>query len=221
MIFVLLNIFLGIHRKFSEDGSVVDVPYAKNKEGKCSVHKKLQTYDVVDYCGLVMVYYHADYKSPEFQLPDYLPNLLKNEGWSPYMKWDIGFHTHNVIDWVDQAGDHSHFNTLHNSFVIPWTTLEIPKWIHSIFPIGIHHVVTTYRGDDQEWIDRVNDKREYWTGKHFMFFSDYASLTWNDNIIHASSSETMEIFLGPSNIIMNIPFTIGKNIYLIIYSTMN
>jgi len=205
----VLMFFYSMLRKFSSDGTVVDIPYLRNKE-KCSVQKKLQTYEVVYYCGLVMVYYHADYKPPEFQPPQYLPNLFKNEKWALFKKWDLGYHTHNVIEWVDQAGDHSHFNTLHSNFVIPWTTFEIPRFIHYFFPIGIDHVLETYRGDDQAWIDRFNKTNEYAVDKCLLFFTDRASLTWNGEIIKASASETVEMFLGPSNIIMNIPFTIGK-----------
>jgi hypothetical protein len=188
---------------------VADIPYNVDKEHKCSIQKKLRTYHCKDYCGMIYVYVHDQDKPPEFDLPDYLPNELKDEKWSLFFRWNAGYHTHTVVDWVDQAGDHSHFPTLHGHFVFPWTTIPIPDWIYRIFPLGINHVVTTYRGDDPAWVDQYNETGKYWTGKHYIFFTDYASLTWNGKVLEASSAETMEVYLGPSTIVMNVPFTIG------------
>jgi len=109
--------------KFSSDGTVVEVPYLKNPQ-MCQTGKKLKTYPCRDYCGLVLVYFHADAKEPEFEPPSFLARSLQVEGWTEHVKWDAGFYNFSPVDMVDQAGDHAHFQTLHADFMIPWWVLS-------------------------------------------------------------------------------------------------
>jgi hypothetical protein len=96
----------------------------------------LKTYPSVDWCGLILVYFHADGKDPEFEPPDFIPRAIKEERWVSHLQWNIGFKTLSPVDWVDQAGDHAHFHTLHGDFLLPWTRIPIPKWIFNLFPLG-------------------------------------------------------------------------------------
>jgi len=194
--------------KFASDGSVHEIPYLTTPH-ECHTTKKLKTFPCVDWCGLVMIYFHADDATPEFELPAFVPKELEYGGWAPHMKWDIGFKTLSPVDWVDQAGDHAHFATLHADFLIPWTLIPLPDWFYKLVPLGICHKLVTYRGDDKEWEDRVNNTGWGCVDKHLIFFSDVAGLTWNRQPIDASKSETIEMFIGPAIMVFNIPFTIG------------
>jgi phenylpropionate dioxygenase-like ring-hydroxylating dioxygenase large terminal subunit len=138
------------HRwKFNSDGTVHSIPYLK-KPTECQTSKKLKTYHCVDWCGLVCVYFHADYyddnnnnkdhekdkKEPEFSLPSFVEKELHDHHWVPHLTWDIGFVTLSPVDWVDQAGDHAHFHSIHADFLFPWTKISPPKWLLKIFPLG-------------------------------------------------------------------------------------
>ena len=194
--------------------------------GHCLPKKQLKTYHCVDWCGLVCVYFHADEKPPEFDLPSFISRSLIDEEWIPHLQWNIGFKTLTPVDWVDQAGDHAHFHTLHADFFFPWTKIVLPKWIFNIFPIGICHRLTTYRGDDSEWktlvSERVNTEKgnateekdsggQYCVDRHLVFFEDEAGLTWGKERepIASSMSKTLETFVGPAIMVFHIPFTIG------------
>eukprot|EP01038_Epipyxis_sp_PR26KG_P014942 gene14942-20100_t len=194
--------------KFASDGTVVEVPYISNPSQRPPV-KKLKTYPCIEWCGLVCVYFHADDESPEFYPPAFVEEELKRDKWAPGLKWDIGFTTLNPVDWVDQAGDHTHFHTLHCDFLIPWTLIPIPQWILKIFPLGICHAVQTFRGDDPDWIERVKETGWGTGGKQLLFFTDQAGLTWNSKPLESTLSETIEMFTGPAMMTFNIPFKIG------------
>jgi len=194
--------------KFASDGSVHEIPYLTNPH-ECHTNKKLKTFPCVDWCGLVMIYFHADDAEPQFELPAFVAKELEYGGWAPHLKWDIGFKTLSPVDWVDQAGDHAHFATLHADFLIPWTLIPLPEWFQKIVPLGICHKLITFRGDDKEWEERVKATGWGCVDKHLVFFSDVAGLTWNRKPMEATSSQTVEMFVGPAIMVFNIPFTIG------------
>lgn len=143
--------------KFDKSGCIKEIPYIKNPT-HCPTQQKLKHYKCIDYCGLVCIYFHADNGidvEPEFELPEWLPKQIESENYVPHQKWNVGFYSVTVTDWVDQAGDHAHFHTLHSHFFIPYTLIPIPKWLTNIFPIGICHNLITYRGDDSEWEEKM------------------------------------------------------------------
>lgn len=124
-----------------------EIPYSKDHSQCNNISKKLKTYHVVEWCDLICVYFHADDKSPEFELPDFTPKELKSGNWCKHLNWNVGYTTLNTVDWVDQTSDHSHFQTLHKDMLIPWTVIPIPKWLLYWFPLGICHTVTTFKGN--------------------------------------------------------------------------
>lgn len=194
--------------KFDATGAVVEVPYI-NDPKKCVTTRKLKTYPCEDWCGLVMIYFHADDLPPQFPLPAFIPEEIEREGFKRHLKWDIGFKTLSPVDWVDQAGDHAHFNTLHADFLIPWTTIPLPEWFQRLVPLGITHSLQTFMGDDEDWAKRVEEKKWGVVDKHFIFFTDKAGLTWKGKPMPTTMSETIELFVGPAMMVFNIPFTIG------------
>jgi nitrite reductase/ring-hydroxylating ferredoxin subunit len=195
--------------RFDKEGCVKEIPYIQD-QSKCPKTSKLKTYPCVDWCGLVCMYFHADDRPPEYSLPAWVPEQMEKEGWVPHMKWDIGFLTLTPTDWVDQAGDHAHFHTLHNTFLIPYTLIPIPDWLLRIFPLGITHELVTYKGDDADWAVKMKECGMGCIDKHLMFFTDRAGLSWNGVPMETTVAETLEMYIGPAMMSFHIPFTIGK-----------
>lgn len=196
---------------FAKDGSVSEIPYIKNPK-QCPTTQKLKTYKCVDWCGLVCIYFHADKSTeeePEFHLNTWLPQQLKKEHFVPHMKWNVGFYRVTVTDWVDQAGDHSHFHMLHDKFLIPYTLLSFPDWLLRLFPVGIAHELVTYRGDDPDWVAKMGELGMGETDKHNIYFTDRAGLTWGGKLLETTVSETLENYMGPAMVAFHLPFTIG------------
>lgn len=125
------------------------------------------------------------------------------------MKWDIGHLTLSPVDWVDQAGDHAHFHTLHNEFLIPYTVIAFPDWVKRLIPLGICHELCTYKGDDPEWIEKMKDIGFGSVDKYLIYFTDKAGLTWKGKVLETTKSETLEMYIGPAMMSFHIPFTIG------------
>jgi len=195
--------------KFAADGSIKEIPYIEDPHN-CPTHQRLKTYPVVDYCGLVFVYFHADDEPPAFEMPKFLEEEVRQRGFVRHLRWDIGFKTLSQVDWVDQAGDHAHFSTLHGDFLIPWTNIELPAWFRYLVPLGIFHKLRTYLGDDKDWAELVKETKWGTVDKHLIFFTDYAGLTWKKDIMQKTVANTREIFIGPAMMVFNIPFTIGE-----------
>jgi hypothetical protein len=196
--------------RFGSDGSIRHIPYAKNPD-QCPKSPKLPVYPCVDWCGIVCMYFHADgpETKPEFELPDWVPNQMEKEKWAPFSKLDLGHVTLTPIDWVDQAGDHAHFHTLHNEFLIPYTLIPFPDWVKRLIPLAICHELVTYKGDDPEWEVKSKAMGLGCVDKFLIFFTDKAGLTWHGKVMETTLSETLENYIGPSMIAFHIPFTIG------------
>lgn len=158
---------------------------------------------------MICIYFHADDEPPEFELPQFISDEIAMGGWTHHLNWNIGFLTLNPVDWVDQAGDHAHFHMLHSDFRIPWTNIELPAWLKRLVPLAISHELTTYRGDDQPWVERHEKTGWGNTDKHLIYFLDRAGLTWKGKNMESTVSETVEMYLGPAIMLFNIPFTIG------------
>jgi cholesterol 7-desaturase len=195
--------------KFDKEGKVYEIPYNKDPK-KVPTFAKLKTYPSKEWCGLICVYFHADNKPPEFELPDFVPKELETGNYKRHLRWNAGFRAVNVIDLVDQVCDHAHFNLLHGEFMIPWTLLSFPEWIHKLIPVAINHTLTTFIGDDHEWQTAVQQTGWGAIDKHLVYLYDTAGITWNGKLIEKSLSPTIEMFAGPSMIVFNIPVEIGS-----------
>lgn len=194
--------------QFDSDGHVKSIPYLP-KDSKCPSHRKLKTYVSQEWCGLICVYFHADDAPPAFPLPAFIEEDLKQNHWCKHLVWDIGHQSLSPVDWVDQTGDHAHFHTLHGEFYIPWTTLTFPKWFINLFPVGISHVLKTYQGDDEEWKEYVKEQQWGVVDPHYLVFTDYVGLSWNQKPISMFQVQTREMFAGPAIMIFHIPIFIG------------
>jgi len=201
--------------QFDSNGEVKVIPYLP-KDNKCPTHRKLKTYISQEWCGLVCIYFHADDALPSFPLPTFIEQEIISKHWYKHLVWDIGHVALSPIDWVDQTGDHSHFLTLHNDFYIPWTTMTLPNWFLSLFPVSICHKLQTYLGDDEEWKD-YTVAHAHETGidellnSHFIIFTDYVGLAWGKTpkAIDCLQVSTRELFVGPAIMVFHIPIFIG------------
>mmetsp|Transcript_19219 Transcript_19219/g.25025 ORF Transcript_19219/g.25025 Transcript_19219/m.25025 type:complete len:471 (+) Transcript_19219:36-1448(+) len=224
--------------EFNADGTIHSIPYLEkdDKESQsikkeCKLKRKLKLLPCVDFCGLVMVFYHEneEISEPTFPLPFYIQDELNGKyhssiagidgtkdhftKWSPHLKWNVGFVKLLPNDWVDQAGDHAHFHTLHNEIVIPWTRYKIPQFIHRMFPFSIKHRLVTYKGTDDKWSEKaekdLNSSYKHTLEKSYIFFTDIAGIAYNNKLIKSTESETLEMYVGPALMIFHIPFTLG------------
>ena len=197
------------HWEFNERGGIAKIPGAKDPH-KCPDKPTLRTYKTRAWCGFVFMYFHADGAEPEFELSDELEAQVARN-FKLDQIWDVGHTTLTTVDWVDQAGDHSHFQALHAEFLFPWTMTPIPQWVFRFFPIGIAHTLETFRGNDPEWA-KVR-KTKYGELGHLewqnLYLTDDAALSWNGRVLETSKSDTLVEFYGPSIMVFNIPFTIG------------
>lgn len=212
------------HRwKFNKNGHVIEIPYNKEPHN-CNITRKLKTYPCVEWCGMIMVYYHAEHaisdnnETPEFFLPQYVEDDLKKGNYFQFSRFSFGNRTLSIVDWVDQSSDYSHFHTLHNEFLIPFTMMKIPNFIMRLFPIAIQHQLTCYRGDEDLWKDRINQTNIGIIEKHYIYFSDVANLSWNGKAMETTTSETLECYIGPACVAFHIPFTIATLKAFFIYT---
>ena len=215
--------------RFNADGTAHSVPYAK-EGARCATARRLQTYPCVDFCGLVMVFYHVDFYdgagrdvAPDYPLPTFVEAELRGEissstagavgaprsAWTPHLAWDIGFVRLHPTDWVDQAGDHAHFHTLHNEIIVPWTTAPLPSWLKRLVPLSIKHELASYRGDDPAWKAKVAADGYGAAEAAYIFFTDRAGLAWRGQLLRTTVAETLEMYCGPALMIFHIPFTLG------------
>eukprot|EP00494_Astrolonche_serrata_P024028 UN24286 len=144
---------------------------------------KLKVYHSQEFCTQIFFYYNTDgiIKAP-FPLPDFMEKQLVNGGWVVHGDWDIGHVNLSPVDWVDQTGDYSHFNQLHNTFLFPWTNYEIP--ILSDY-VGIWHQMDTFIG--KKWKSSYGVPND-----HYVYFTTQSSVTWKGKIIEGSTGNTMK-----------------------------
>eukprot|EP01084_Bolivina_argentea_P076877 139363_1 len=203
--------------KFDKNGILVDVPYIADKSKLEKIRcRPIDKWIAKDFCGLLCVYFHADFEEdcvdnntykPQFDLPECIINEInsKKHGWHLHSKNDIGHVELSVIDWVDQSGDHGHFQTLHSQFNIPYTNTPLPDALNKL--IGIEHEPMTIIGN--KWIEKLHGKKDPYYGncdcKYYIYFLDKAAITWKRKAIPETKSLTKEFYIGPAIMIFHIP----------------
>jgi hypothetical protein len=187
---------------FDQNGKPTRIPYLKNPKKISSNAKTVTTYCAKDWCGLLCVYFHAEFPSkPRFDLPSHVETDLKSSKWSPLSAWNVGLVQLLPTDWVDQAGDWAHFHTLHNDFVLPWTTITLPQWISRI--ISISHELRTFVG---EKATSILGLRTDMVDPHYIYFTDHAAICFRGKRVNTTASQTLEMYAGPAIMVFHIPF---------------
>eukprot|EP00940_MAST-03C_sp_MAST-3C-sp2_P000887 g887.t1 len=210
---------------FDKNGNVTKIPYLQGQKARKCGPKGARAiqYRAKDWCGLLCVYFHCDEigspeKDPIFDLPSHVEAELRDARWSPFGKWDIGRVNLLPTDWVDQAGDWAHFHTLHNRFVIPWTTIGLPSFFNDFFSIS--HDLKTYVGEKAASLFKSGDTKNHHDGrvnKHFIYFTDNAGICWRGKRLKTTASQTLEMYVGPAIMVFHIPF--GTNAFKVIVTT--
>eukprot|EP00939_MAST-03C_sp_MAST-3C-sp1_P001671 g1671.t1 len=167
-----------------------------------------------------MVYFNCEFPKdgkPKFPLPFFVERELQSPRWKSLSAWDIGRVQLLPTDWVDQAGDFAHFHTLHNEFVVPWTTIGLPEWISRI--VSISHSLKTYVGEKATKLfgTRSGGDHDSRVNKHYIYFTDEAGIRLNGRLLETTTSKTLEMYCGPAFMIFHIPF--GDHAFKVFVST--
>jgi len=67
----------------------------------------------------------------------------------------------------------------------------------------------SFKGDDKEFGDVVDNNGFGARGKHYLYLCDQAGLSWNGKPMPDTFSQTTVMFIGPAIMVFNIPFTLG------------
>ena len=92
--------------RFDGEGDCVEIPYCSSIPKKA----KLRSWPVLEQDGVIMFWYHAENKAPEFTIPD--GPFRKNAKWNRplHFSWRVRMHIQEV---AENAVDTSHFPVVH------------------------------------------------------------------------------------------------------------
>lgn len=172
--------------KFKQDGKCSHIPYSENVPPS---QAKVKTWNSIEAWGLILVWYHAEGKEPEWNPESYLPEIAdyKSHG----VKKDI-LHIH-LQDFAENGADYAHFNFVHNLLTIPMAD----KFVH------IKHEVVINFGEGDE--------------KHLAWFTDSAVLHWNKsgNEIKDAGGKALVRYFGPGFLIFKLTSKLAENVTII------
>lgn len=172
--------------EFEQDGKCSNIPYAECEPPK---QANLKTWKVIEAWGLILVWYHAEGKEPEWNPESYLPEIAdyKFHG----IKKDV-LHIH-LQDFAENGADHAHFNFVHNLLTIPFAQ----KFVH------IKHEVEIHFGEGED--------------KHLAWFTDAANLHWNKSgkEIKDAGGKALVRYFGPGFLIFRLSSKLAENITII------
>ena len=171
---------------FQQSGKCSHIPYSDNEP---PAQAKLKTWEMIEAWGLILVWYHAEGKAPEWNPEFYLPEIAdyKYHG----VKKDT-LHIH-LQDFAENGADYAHFNFVHNLLTIPFAD----KFVH------IKHKVEINFGEDDD--------------KHLAWFTDGAVLHWNKSgkEIKDAGGDALVRYFGPGFLIFRLSSKLAENITII------
>jgi phenylpropionate dioxygenase-like ring-hydroxylating dioxygenase large terminal subunit len=103
--------------RFRGDGSCAEIPYAQKIPPKA----RIGTWDVRELNGLILVWFHAEGKPPQWDVPA-IPEYGA-EDWTPYEKRRWKIKTHNQ-EMAENSVDAAHFLYVHGTAEMPTTQAE-------------------------------------------------------------------------------------------------
>lgn len=92
--------------KLSGDGSVAEIPYTS----KIPARAKTEGMHVREHSGLIMMWYHAEGKAPDWEVPEFREHT--NPRYMPYKGFGYDIRTH-IQDVVENSVDHRHLTHVH------------------------------------------------------------------------------------------------------------
>lgn len=145
---------------------------------------------------MICVYFHAENAEPEFELPAFIEEDLKQNGWGKHMSINLGWFPITPTDWVDQTGDYAHFNVLHKEVFIPFTMLAFPEWVLYFFPICLRHTVKSFICDGKEWDEYVQETGWGVRDPRIQVTISDVALHWNGQPVPGVKMHTREMVMG-------------------------
>jgi 3-ketosteroid 9alpha-monooxygenase subunit A len=123
--------------RFDGSGKCVEIPYAKRIPPRAHAH----AWPVREKNGIVLVYYHAEGKPPQYEIPEL--SQLESDEWSrPENRfWNI---RSRWLDMNENAVDNIHFKYIHGTPYIPESTITVDE---HIFRVDNIMKMTTPRGE--------------------------------------------------------------------------
>jgi 3-ketosteroid 9alpha-monooxygenase subunit A len=118
--------------RYDSAGKCVEIPYGK----RIPPSAKLTPHPVVERNGLVMLWHHADGKTPDWDIPVVAEYGL--EGWTPYQKRRWKIRTHNQ-DMAENSVDQAHFRYVHGTLSVPQSEAKTDGpclHVHSVMKMG-------------------------------------------------------------------------------------
>jgi 3-ketosteroid 9alpha-monooxygenase subunit A len=104
--------------RFGADGKCVEVPYAQRQPRKADIPR----WHVSVHGGLVMIWYHAEGKDPEWTLPE-VPEY-GHEEWTEYIKRRWQIRTRNQ-EMAENQVDSAHFHYVHGATNMPQSEASV------------------------------------------------------------------------------------------------
>lgn len=172
--------------QFKQDGRCSHIPYSEHEPPEKA---RTRSYDVVENWGLILMWYHADGKAPQWSTEKYLREM-KDYKYHGYTS-DI-LHIH-LQDFAENGADYAHFNFVHNLLTIPFSQ----RFVHMTHDIEINF------GEGEE--------------KHLAWFSDKANLVWNKSgkMIDKAGGSAVVTYYGPGFLVFKMNSRLAKDVLII------
>ncbi|HUH74477.1 MAG TPA: Rieske 2Fe-2S domain-containing protein [Chitinophagales bacterium] len=172
--------------KFQQDGKCSHIPYSKNTP---PAQAKLKTWEVIEAWGLILVWYHGEGKSSEWNPEFYLPEIA-NYKYHGVKKDTLHIH---LQDFAENGADYAHFNFVHNLLTIPFA--------HKF--VFLKHDVKITFGEGEE--------------RHLAQFTDTAKLHWkkSGDQIKDAGGQALVRYFGPGFLIFRLSSKLAHDVTII------
>lgn len=110
--------------EFDQEGKVVKIPWLEKYDVKGSL-PELRLWTVVEWCGMICLWFDAEKRAPLYQLPPIKEIADKSFVFRGAWKVDRAIRMH-LQEFIENTVDIRHFKPMHGGMCIPWTTVKIP-----------------------------------------------------------------------------------------------
>ncbi|MEM8606702.1 MAG: Rieske 2Fe-2S domain-containing protein [Myxococcota bacterium] len=119
--------------RFGADGRCTGVPYATHQPRKAA----LKRWHVHEVANLIMCWYHADGESPNWEIPDEIPEWgtrdgVRNDEWTEWETADWQVNSCS-LEMAENAVDAAHFRYLHGTTNLPASEATFDGPVQRVF----------------------------------------------------------------------------------------
>lgn len=162
------------HRwEYDGEGECVKIPY----QPVIPPATRTKSYHVVEYYSMIIVWYHALDKPPEYFPPSI--EGLDNGSFIYKGRRDSVINMH-MNEFAENSADFMHFACLHEDFTLPFTPICVPG-------VKVTHVPGWREGDG--------------TNRHTLTFSDDANLRFFGKDFPSTAAKAEITFVGPGGLV--------------------